>query len=142
MRWSRRFARDALAINLNASGDAAPAAGGGVQVFLTLGTYARRGRRLPLSPWLDQDEAKAVAVLATATVRQLGRTAPVVVHLQRLLRERTKDAFEEACDSFDGLDADVRARIASSAPLIARSRLRKKRPPPTLGGLIGVLNRR
>ncbi|HZB93026.1 MAG TPA: hypothetical protein VE397_16385 [Stellaceae bacterium] len=95
-----------------------------------------------MSPWLDQDEAKAVAVLATATVRQLGRTAPVVVHLQRLLRERTKDAFEEACDSFDGLDADVRARIASSAPLIARSRLRKKRPPPTLGGLIGVLNRR
>ena len=92
--------------------------------------------------WLDQNDAKAVAVLATATVRHLGRTAPVVASLQRLLRERSKDAYEEACDSFDGLDAETRERIASSAPVIARSRVRRKRPPPTLGGLLGAINRR
>ena len=45
-----------------------------------------------MAQWLDQDGAKAVAVLATATVRQLGRTAPVVASLQRLLRERSKSA--------------------------------------------------
>jgi len=95
-----------------------------------------------VAEWLDQDGAKAVAVLATATVRQLGRTAPVVASLQRLLRERSRDAFEDACDSFDELEPGVRERIASSAPVIARSRLRKKRPPPTLGGLLGALNRR
>ncbi|HWI28393.1 MAG TPA: hypothetical protein VN668_15580 [Stellaceae bacterium] len=95
-----------------------------------------------MAEWLDQDGAKAVAVLATATVRQLGRTAPVVASLQRLLRERSRDAFEDACDSFDELEPGVRERIASSAPVIARSRLRKKRPPPTLGGLLGALNRR
>lgn len=95
-----------------------------------------------MADWLNKDDAKAVAVLATATVRQLGRSAPVVASLQRLLRERSKDAYEEACDSFDGLDADVRARIASSAPSIARTRLRRKRPPTTLGGLLGAINRR
>jgi hypothetical protein len=95
-----------------------------------------------LAAWLDQEDAKAVAVLATATVRQLGRSAPVVASLQRLLRERSKDAYEEACDSFDELDADVRARIASSAPSIARTRLRRKRSPTTLGGILGAINRR
>jgi len=95
-----------------------------------------------LAEWIDQDDAKAVAVLATATVRQLGRGAPVVVSLQRLLRERSRDAFDEACESFDGLSSDVRERIAASAPVIARSRYRRKRPPPTLGGLLGALNRR
>lgn len=95
-----------------------------------------------MAEWLDQDGAKAVAVLATATVRQLGRTAPVVASLQRLLRERSRDAYEEACDFFDELEPSVRERIASSAPVIARGRLRKKRPPPTLGGLLGALNRR
>jgi hypothetical protein len=94
-----------------------------------------------VAEWLDQDGAKAVAVLATATVRQLGRTAPVVARLQRLLRERSRDAYDQACDSFDGLDPKVRERIASSAPLIARNRVRTKRPAPTLGGLLGVLNR-
>jgi hypothetical protein len=95
-----------------------------------------------VAEWLDQDDAKAVAVLATATVRHLGRTAPVVVSLQRLLRERSKDAYEKACDTFDELDPAMRERIATSAPVIARSRVRKKRPPPTLGGLLGALNRR
>lgn len=95
-----------------------------------------------MADWLDRDDAKAVAVLATATVRQLGRDAPVVVSLQRLLRERSKPAYEKACESFDELAADVRERIASSAPAIARRRLRAKRPPPTLTGLLGALNRR
>ncbi len=95
-----------------------------------------------MADWLDKDDAKAVAVLATAAVRQLGRDAPVVASLQRLLRERSKDAYDEACDSFDELDAGVRRRIASSAPIIARRRLRAKRPPPTLTGLLGALNRR
>ena len=95
-----------------------------------------------MAPWLDQVDAMAVAVRATATVRQLGRIAPVVASLQRLLRERSKDAYDEACDTFDELDAEVRQRIASSAPVIARSRPGRRRPQPTLGGLIGVLNRR
>ncbi len=95
-----------------------------------------------MAQWLDQDGAKAVAVLATATVRQLGRAAPVVASLQRLLRERSKSAYEQACDHFDDLDAEVRRRIASSAPAIARSRPSRRRPPPTLGGLLGALNRR
>ncbi|MGO8915518.1 MAG: hypothetical protein ACLQJR_06385 [Stellaceae bacterium] len=95
-----------------------------------------------MADWLDRDGAKAVAVLATATVRQLGRDAPAVASLQRLLRERSKDAFDEACDSFDDLDAAVRKRIAASAPIIARRRLKAKRPAPTLTGLLGALNRR
>ncbi len=95
-----------------------------------------------MASWLDHEDAKAVAVLATATVRHLGRSAPVVASLQRLLRERSKDAYEEACDSFDGLDADMRARIASSAPSIARTRLRRKRTPTTFGGILGAINRR
>ena len=95
-----------------------------------------------MADWLDRDGAKAIAVLATATVRQLGRDAPVVARLQRLLRERSKDAFDEACESFDGLDAATRKRIATSAPTIARRRLKAKRPPPTLTGLLGALNRR
>lgn len=95
-----------------------------------------------MADWLDRNDAKAVAVLATATVRQLGREAPVVASLQRLLRERSKPAYDEACESFDELDAEVRERIASSAPAIARRRQRTKRPPPTLTGLLGALNRR
>jgi hypothetical protein len=95
-----------------------------------------------VAEWLDQDGAKAVAVLATATVRQLGRAAPVVSRLQRLLRERSRDAYDDACDSFDSLEPEVRERIAESAPVIARNRARNRRPPPTLGGLLGVLNRR
>ncbi len=95
-----------------------------------------------MADWLDRDGAKAVAVLATATVRQLGRDAPVVTHLQRLLRERSKAAFDVACQSFDELDAAMRERIASSAPTIARRRLKAKRPPPTLTGLLGAINRR
>ena len=95
-----------------------------------------------MADWLDQEDAKAVAVLATATIRQLGRDAPVVARLQRLLRERSKDAYEDACDSFDGLDSETRERIAAAAPQIARRRIRVKRPPPTLGGLLGAINRR
>lgn len=95
-----------------------------------------------MADWLDRDGAKAVAVLATATVRQLGRDAPVVASLQRLLRERSRDAYDEACESFDELDAGVRERIANSAPIIARRRIRAKRPPPTLTGLLGAINRR
>jgi len=95
-----------------------------------------------LADWLDRDDAKAVAVLATATMRQLGRDAPVVASLQRLLRERSRDAYDDACETFDELDPDVRERIAQSAPIIARRRLRAKRPPPTLTGLLGALNRR
>jgi hypothetical protein len=95
-----------------------------------------------LADWLDRDGAKAVAVLATATVRQLGREAPVVARLQRLLRERSKAAFDDACQSFDQLDAGMRERIASSAPTIARRRIKAKRPPPTLTGLLGAINRR
>jgi hypothetical protein len=95
-----------------------------------------------LADWLDRDGAKAVAVLATATVRQCGRNAPVVASLQRLLRERSRDAYDDACVSFDELDPDVREAIADSAPMIARRRLRAKRPPPTLPGLLGALNRR
>lgn len=95
-----------------------------------------------MADWLDRDDAKAIAVLATATVRQLGREAPVVARLQRLLRERSKDAFDLACESFDELDAGVRKRIAASAPIIARRRIKAKRPPPTLTGLLGAINRR
>lgn len=95
-----------------------------------------------MADWLDREDAKAVAVLATATVRQLGRDAPVVASLQRLLRERSKPAYDQACESFDGLDLTIRETIASSAPAIARRRQWTRRPPPTLGGLLGVLNRR
>jgi hypothetical protein len=96
-----------------------------------------------MATWLDEKNAKAVAVLATAAVRQLGRNSPVVSRLQRLLRERTRDAYEQACVSFDMLTPDVRGRIAETAPTIARGRLRLKRSPqPTLSGLLGALNRR
>lgn len=70
-----------------------------------------------MADWLNKDDAKAVAVLATATVRQLGRDAPVVVRLQRLLRERSKTAFEDACTS------SIRS-MPAPAP-----RSRHRRPP-------------
>jgi hypothetical protein len=95
-----------------------------------------------VADWLDENDAKAVAVLATAAMRQLGRDAPVVTSLQRLLRERSKGAYDDACGTFDELEIGVRKRIASSAPIIARRRQRAKYPAPTLTGLLGVLNRR
>ena len=94
-----------------------------------------------MADWLDRDEAKAVAVLATATMRQLGRDAPVVASLRRLLRERSKNAYDEACGDFDSLDPGVRERIASAAPTIARRNVRTRRPPP-LPALLSALNRR
>jgi hypothetical protein len=90
-----------------------------------------------LADWLDEDGAKAVAVLATATVRILGRDAPVVTSLQRLLRERSERSYDLACASFDALDATTRRRIAQSAPGVARRRLKQT----SLPGLLGVLSR-
>jgi hypothetical protein len=95
-----------------------------------------------VADWLNKEDAKAVAVLATATVRQLGRDAPVVVRLQRLLRERSKTAFEDACNSFDSLDAGTRAKIATSAPAVARRRVRLTKRGPTMPGILGAINRR
>jgi hypothetical protein len=95
-------------------------------------------RRGLVANWLDENTAKAVAVLATATMRQLGRETPVVGALQRLLRDRTQAAFHAACATFDALDAATRERIARTAPGIARRRLK----PTNLPGLLGALNRR
>ena len=95
-----------------------------------------------MAEFLNKDDAKAVAVLATATVRMLGREAPVVVSLQRLLRERSKLAWEDACNNFDALDAGVRARIATTAPAVARRRVKMAKRPPTLPGLLGAINRK
>ena len=60
-----------------------------------------------MADWLDKEGAKAVAVLATATIRVLGREAPVVVSLQRLLHDRTRRSYDLACASFDTLDAET-----------------------------------
>jgi hypothetical protein len=90
-----------------------------------------------VATWLDEDNARAIAVLATATMRHVGRDAPVVVGLQRLLRERSKAAYEAACDSFDALDPGMRMCIAQAAPGIARRRVRH----PNLRGLLGAINR-
>lgn len=90
-----------------------------------------------MADWLDKEGAKAVAVLATATMRVLGREAPVVVSLQRLLHDRTRRSYDLACASFDTLDAETRRRIAQSAPGVARRRLKQTNLP----GLLGVLNR-
>jgi hypothetical protein len=95
-----------------------------------------------VAEFLNKDDAKAVAVLATATVRMLGREAPVVVSLQRLLRERSKLAWENACHNFDTLDPGVRARIATTAPAVARRRVKMAKRPPTLPGLLGAINRK
>jgi hypothetical protein len=91
-----------------------------------------------VADWLDEDSARAVAVLATATMRQLGRDAPVVAGLQRLLRERSQAAYDAACVSFDTLDPVMRDRIAETAPGIARRKVKQTNLP----GLLGVLNRR
>ena len=82
-------------------------------------------------------DAKAVAVLATATVNIVGRNAPVVASLQRLLRERYRASYDAAVQAFDDLGPDVRHRIASSAPGIARRKVKAKNLP----GLLRVLNR-
>jgi hypothetical protein len=85
----------------------------------------------------DAQDVKAVAVLATATVHVVGRDAPVVASLQRLLRERNRASYDAAVEAFDGLGAEVRDRIARSAPSVARRKLKTK----TLPGLLRALNR-
>jgi hypothetical protein len=95
-----------------------------------------------VAEYLNKDDAKAVAVLATATVRMLGREAPVVVSLQRLLRERSTPAWDDACTRFNSLDPGVRARIGATAPAVARRRVKMGKRPPTLPGLLGAINRR
>ena len=59
-------------------------------------------------------DAKAVAVLATATVNIVGRNAPVVASLQRLLRERNRASYDAAVQAFDDLGPDVRHRRRST----------------------------
>lgn len=87
---------------------------------------------------LDEEETKAVAVLATATLQVVGIEAPIVARLQQLLRDRSHASYDAAVDSFDDLDAETRRRIAQSAPRIARRRLKNAALP----GLLGVLGRR
>ncbi len=91
-----------------------------------------------MADWIDEETAKAVAVLATATIRLIGREAPVVAALQRLLQERSRPAYEAACGSFDALDPMTRGRIAMTAPVIARRRPKRM----SLPGLLGAINRR
>jgi hypothetical protein len=91
-----------------------------------------------VADWIDEETAKAVAVLATATIRLIGREAPVVAALQRLLQERSRPAYDAACASFDTLDPIMRGRIALTAPVIARRRPKRI----SLPGLLGAINRR
>jgi hypothetical protein len=91
-----------------------------------------------VADWIDEETAKAVAVLATATIRLIGREAPVVAALQRLLQERSRPAYDAACASFDALDPLMRGRIAMTAPVIARRRPKRI----SLPGLLGAINRR
>ena len=91
-----------------------------------------------MADWIDEETAKAVAVLATATIRLIGREAPVVAALQRLLQERSRPAYDAACLSFDTLDPIMRGRIAMTAPVIARRRPKRI----SLPGLLGAINRR
>jgi hypothetical protein len=91
-----------------------------------------------VADWIDEETAKAVAVLATATIRLIGREAPVVAALQRLLQERSRPAYDAACSSFDTLDPIMRGRIAMTAPVIARRRPKRI----SLPGLLGAINRR
>jgi len=91
-----------------------------------------------VADWIDEETAKAVAVLATATIRLIGREAPVVAALQRLLQERSRPAYDAACLSFDTLDPIMRGRIAMTAPVIARRRPKRI----SLPGLLGAINRR
>ena len=91
-----------------------------------------------MADWIDEDTAKAVAVLATATIRMLGREAPVVAALQRLLQERSRAAYDAACVTFDAIDPITRGRIALTAPVIARRRPKRI----SLPGLLGAINRR
>lgn len=89
----------------------------------------------------DAQDVKAVAVLATATVHVVGRNAPVVASLQRLLRERNRASYDAAVEAFDKLGVDVRDRIARSAPSVARRKLKLKSKPNSLPGLLRALNR-
>ena len=91
-----------------------------------------------MADWIDEETAKAVAVLATATIRLIGRETPVVAALQRLLQERSRAAYDAACLSFDTLDPIMRGRIAMTAPVIARRRPKRI----SLPGLLGAINRR
>jgi hypothetical protein len=91
-----------------------------------------------LSLLLDEEDTRAVAVLATATMHVVGRDAPVVASLRQLLRDRSHTSYEAAARRFDGLGPDIRQRIAASAPTVARRKLKG----PNLPGLLGVLNRR
>jgi hypothetical protein len=88
---------------------------------------------------LDAQDVKAVAVLATAAVHVVGRDAPVVASLQRLLRERNRASYDAAVEAFDKLGAEVRDRIARSAPSVARRKAKTK--PKNLPGLLRALNR-
>ena len=87
---------------------------------------------------LDEQERKAIAVLATATLQVVGIEAPVVARLQQLLRDRSQDSYDAAVESFDDLDGETRRRIAQGAPKLARRRLKNSNLP----GLLGVLGRR
>jgi len=82
-------------------------------------------------------DVKAVAVLATATVNIVGRDAPIVVSLQRLLRERNRASYDAAVRAFDDLGPELRHQIARTAPGIARRKVRTKNLP----GLLRALNR-
>src|SRR5437588_4638208 len=99
---------------------------------------AEPGRAFMADFLLDEEETKAVAVLATATLQVVGIDAPVVARLQQLLRDRSRASYQAAAESFDRLDGEARRRISQSAPGIARRKLRS----PSLPGLLGVLGRR
>ncbi len=86
---------------------------------------------------LDEEDARAVAVLATATISVVGREAPVVARLQQLLHQRDRASYDAAAAAFDKLDPALRERIAHNAPEVARRRMRKSNLP----GLLGVLHR-
>lgn len=91
-----------------------------------------------VDPMLNEQDRKAVAVLATATMHVVGPNAPVVTRLQQLLRDRSHASYEAAAQSFDTLGAEIRERIARTAPGVARQKARAS----NLTGLLGALNRR
>ena len=81
-------------------------------------------------------EARAFAVLATATKRTIGEDELVVSRLNQLARVLTPVAYQAAASAFDRLTPETRCRIDRSAQQIAREARKKSAP-----GLMGVLNR-
>ena len=83
-------------------------------------------------------EARAFAVLATATKRTLGNNEPVVNRLNHLVRALTPVAYQAAASAFNRLAPETRCRIDRSAQQLAGDTRKKKSGP----GLVGVLSRR